>query len=144
MLMSYLKKEIEGHIERNGLAKVNQIGFCDGGRTEFNHFIILYLVERARRRGEEMFVIALDFKKAFDSINRIKLIETLIEYRVHPNIVDLIARLYSDDKTTDVVRYEERGVRELRDKTGVPFVDDIIQAGNIYDYKKTGGRGSGI
>ena len=99
MLMSYLKKEIEGHIERNGLAKVNQIGFCDGGRTEFNHFIILYLVERARRRGEEMFVIALDFKKAFDSINRIKLIETLIEYRVHPNIVDLIARLYSDDKT---------------------------------------------
>ena len=99
ILMSYLKKEIENHIEINGLAKENQIGFCEGGRTEFNHFIILYLVERARRREEELFVIALDFKKAFDSVNRIKLIETLIEYRVHPKIIDLIARLYSDDKT---------------------------------------------
>ena len=46
-----------------------------------------------------MFVIALDFKKAFDSVNRVKLIETLIEYRVHPKIIDLIARLYSDDRT---------------------------------------------
>ena len=99
ILMSYLKKEIEGHIDLNGLAKANQIGFCDGGRTEFNHFIIQYLVERAKRRNEELFVIALDFKKAFDSVNRIKLIEALIEYRVHPKIIDLIARLYSDDKT---------------------------------------------
>ena len=99
ILMSYLKKEIESHIEMNGLAKVNQIGFCKGGRTEFNHFIILYLVERAVRRKEELFVIALDFKKAFDSVNRVKLIETLIEYRVHPKIIDLIARLYSDDRT---------------------------------------------
>ena len=93
------------------MAKVNQIGFCDGGRTEFNHFIILYLVERARRRGEELFVIALDFKKAFDSVNRIKLIETLIEYRVHPNIVDLVARLYSDDRTVLTLGEMKREVR---------------------------------
>ena len=99
ILMSYLKKEIEEHIKVNGLAKENQIGFCEGGRTEFNHFIIQYMIERARGRNEELFVIALDFKKAFDSVNRIKLIETLIEYRVHPQIIDLIARLYSDDKT---------------------------------------------
>ena len=46
-----------------------------------------------------MFVIALDFKKAFDSVDRIKLIETLIEYKINPTVVDLIAKLYSEDRT---------------------------------------------
>ena len=35
-------------------------------------------MERVKRREEELFMIALDFKKAFDSVNRIKLIKCLI------------------------------------------------------------------
>ena len=100
ILMSFLKKKIENHLQINGLDIDNQIGFRDGGRTEFNHFILQYMVERAHIREEEMYVIAIDFKKAFDSVNRIKLIEALIEFKIHPKIVDLIANLYSGDKTT--------------------------------------------
>ena len=45
-------------------------------------------------------MMALDFKKAFDSIDRSKLIEVLKEYRVHPKMIDLIAKVYSSDRTT--------------------------------------------
>ena len=79
ILMSFIKKEIEEHLSKNGMGKENQIGFCDGGRSEYNHFIIQYLVERALKNKEEMYMVALDFKKALDSIDRIKLIDTLIE-----------------------------------------------------------------
>ena len=50
ILMSFIKKEMEKHIEVNGMGKENQIGFCEGGRTEYNHFIIQYLVERALKK----------------------------------------------------------------------------------------------
>ena len=45
-------------------------------------------------------MIALDFKKAYDSINRGKLIETLVKYKIHPALIDIIAKVYSGDRTT--------------------------------------------
>ena len=81
------------------MGKENQIGFCEGGRTEFNHFVIQYLVERTLKNKEQMFMIALDFKKAFDSIDRRKLIEALKEYMINPHVINLIAKIYSNDST---------------------------------------------
>ena len=48
---------------------------------------------------KSLIVTAIDFKKAFNSIKRHKLIEVLIYYRVHPLIIDLIAKVYTEDKT---------------------------------------------
>merc|ERR1712179_872930 len=42
----------------------------------------------------------IDFKKAYDSVNRGKLIEVLIKYKVNPKIIDLIVELYAKDETT--------------------------------------------
>ena len=99
MYMSFLRREVEQHLENNGLIKDNQTGFTEGGRSEYNHLILQYLVERAHQKKEKLIVIALDFKKAFDSIDRRKLIEALIEYRINPYVIDLIAKIYSNDKT---------------------------------------------
>ena len=70
LYMKQIGEEIEEHLEKNRIIKGNQIGFTDGGRTEYNHFVLQYLVERAYKKDEQLIVIALDFKKAFDSINR--------------------------------------------------------------------------
>ena len=105
--MSFLRKEVEKHLEINGLIKDNQTGFSEGGRPEYNHFILQYLVERAHQKKEKLIVIALDFKKAFDSIDRRRLIEALIEYRINPYIIDLIAKIYSNDKTKICIGEEE-------------------------------------
>ena len=99
IVMSNIRREVEEHIENNGLVKGNQIGFTDGGRTEFNHFVLQYIVDRAKRKKEQLIVIALDFKKAFDSIDRRKLIEALKNYMINPHIINLVAKIYSNDKT---------------------------------------------
>ena len=75
------------------------MGFTKGGRIEYNHFILQYIVERANRTRSQLIFIALDFKKAFDSIDRSKMIEVLIRYKVHPNMIDIIARIYNEDRT---------------------------------------------
>lgn len=46
-----------------------------------------------------LIVTSIDFQKAFDSIKRHKLIESLIYFRVHPLIIDLIAKVCTEDKT---------------------------------------------
>ena len=46
-----------------------------------------------------MVLIALDFKKAFDSVNRKGLIKTMIKYRINPEVIDLVANIYESDTT---------------------------------------------
>ena len=48
---------------------------------------------------KNLVIVALDFKKAFDSIDRKRMIETLIKYRIHPHIINIIARIYNKDET---------------------------------------------
>ena len=99
-MMSVIRKDVEKHLVRNGVIKWNQVGFTEGGRAEYNHLALQYVVERAWKKKEKLIVIALDFKKAFDSIDRRKLIEVLIDYRINPYIIDLVAKVYSNEKTT--------------------------------------------
>ncbi|CAL4241708.1 unnamed protein product [Meganyctiphanes norvegica] len=46
-----------------------------------------------------MVVVALDYSKAYDSVNRKSLIETLIKYKIDPKVIDLIYKIYRKDTT---------------------------------------------
>ena len=107
--MSFTRDEIEKRLVRNKLVRENQIGFTKGGRTEYNHFILQHIVEQVykeekkkgkRNRGKKLVLIALDFKKAFDSVNRKGLIKTMIKYRINPEVIDLVAKIYESDSTS--------------------------------------------
>ncbi|CAL4184386.1 unnamed protein product [Meganyctiphanes norvegica] len=45
LYMSIIKDKIESHLIRNDLVKFNQTGFTKGGRLEYNHFLLQYLVK---------------------------------------------------------------------------------------------------
>ena len=100
--------------------KDNQIGFTRGGRLEYNLFILQYLVDRTfsirRKYYDKLIVIALDFKKAYDSIDRGRLLEALVRYRIDPRIIDLVARIYSGDEV--VIRWKDREER-IRVTSGI-------------------------
>ena len=63
-----------------------------------------------------LIVVAIDFIKAFDSIDRKKMIEVLIKYKIHPYIIDTIAKVYSIDKT--IVKMGDRE-EEMKVTTGI-------------------------
>ena len=43
-----------------------------------------------RKEHKSLFFTFIDFKKAYDSVDRGKLIEVLIKYKVNPKIIELI------------------------------------------------------
>ncbi|MCP4485682.1 MAG: hypothetical protein GY823_14200, partial [Flavobacteriaceae bacterium] len=99
MYMSLIKNEIEQHIKENDEAKETQAGFTEGGRTEDNLFILQYCVQETFKSRKQLVVIAVDYTKAYDSIDRKTIIETLIKYKIHPSVIDSIAEIYQGDKT---------------------------------------------
>ncbi|CAL4088951.1 unnamed protein product [Meganyctiphanes norvegica] len=111
LFMSIIKDEIENHLKINHLIKENQMGFTKGGRKEDNIFILQYLVEKAFTSKEKktLVLITVDYSKAYDSIDREKMIEALIEYKIHPHIIDNIIKLYSGDYTK--IRFGEQEKR---------------------------------
>ena len=70
---------------------------------EFNLFILQYLVGVTFRSRsitcQQLIIVALDFKKAYDSIDRGRLIATLVKYKIHPHAINLIVKVYSGDET---------------------------------------------
>ena len=101
IFMSFIREKIEEHLRLNNLIKENQIGFTGGGRIEYNHMILQYIVEKTKKEDENrhLIITALDFKKAFDSVKREELIETLKKYKIDPKIIDIVAKIYTNDET---------------------------------------------
>ncbi|CAL4081846.1 unnamed protein product [Meganyctiphanes norvegica] len=102
LYMSIIKDKIESHLIRNDLVKFNQTGFTKGGRLEYNHFLLQYLVkDNIENKGNKkpLIMTAIDFTKAFDSINRENMMKCLIEYKIHPYIIDTFAKIYQGDHT---------------------------------------------
>ena len=93
----------------------SQTGFTEGGRVEHNHLILQYAVDRTfagkRREDKKLIVVAIDFKKAFDSIDRGRLVEVMIRYRIHPQVIDMIVRVYGGDETVISMLDREERVR---------------------------------
>ena len=48
---------------------------------------------------KSLFILSIDFTKAFDLIETIRLIETLQYFKIHPKIIYIIADIYSNDST---------------------------------------------
>lgn len=73
------------------------------GRVEHCMFILSYIAtmtfQTRGKKGKNLYFAFIDFKKAYDSIDRKKLIEVLIDYKVNPKIIELIVQMYKDDHT---------------------------------------------
>ena len=63
--------------------------------------ILQYTVEKRKKedKNRQLIITALDFKKAFNSVKRKELIETLIKYKIDPNIINIVANIYTKDET---------------------------------------------
>ena len=128
IFMSFIREKIEEHIRNNNLIKENQIGFTGGGRIEYNHMILQYIVEKTKKedKNRQLIITALDFKKAFNSVKRKELIETLIKYKIDPNIINIVAKIYTKDET--IIKM---GDREEKIKIG-SFIKQGCTASTVF------------
>merc|ERR1712030_114778 len=75
-----------------------------GGRIEHCLFILDYVAnmtyDKKDKKEKSLYFAFIDFKKAYDSIDRKKLIEVLIRFKINPQIINLIVQMYEGDRTT--------------------------------------------
>ena len=104
IICTILRKKIEEHFKESNIAFENQYGFTEGGKIEHCLFTLDYVAnmtyESKNNNKKSLFYAFIDFKKAYDSIHRGKLIEVLIRFKVNPHIINLIVQMYENDKTT--------------------------------------------
>ena len=82
-----IKDKIEEHIAKNEQVKETQSGFTEKGRIENNLVILKYCIEKTFEKKQPLYVISIDFSKAYDSLKRENLIEVLKDYKIHANII---------------------------------------------------------
>ena len=99
-----MREKIESYLKEKKINYENQYGFTKGGRPDHCLFTLDYIATRTyskkERKIKPLFYAFIDFKKAYDSINREKLIEVLIKYTINPYIINMIIQMYEGDKTT--------------------------------------------
>ena len=99
LFMGILKTKVEHHIRQIQQESEVQAGFTKNRRLADNLYILDYCIKESFKKKKPLYVIAIDFSKAFDSIKRDTLIQVLKKYSMHPKIIDIIAHIYEKDKT---------------------------------------------
>ena len=104
ILCSIMREKIEDYLKEKKIKYENQYGFTKGGRPDHCLYTLDYIATRTYKRRDRkvkpLFYAFIDFKKAYDSINRERLIEVLIKYKINPHIINMIVQMYEGDKTT--------------------------------------------
>ena len=83
-------------LEERGLRARGQAGFRPGRGTVDNCFILRAVAERARARGVKLYCCAVDFEKAFDSVDRPLLWAALRRSGVGGTMLQAIQAMYAD------------------------------------------------
>ena len=115
--MGILKDYIFEFLEKSSQVNEFQSGGTKGRRVTENMYVMSYCIERSFRMKKKLFILAIDFKKAYDSINRLSLIKVLTEFYIHPNIINLIAHIYTDDKTE--IYWNKESLGEIEVSSGI-------------------------
>ena len=83
--------------EENKVLGEEQSGFRKGRGGLENVLVIKEIMERNMKCGEELYLTFLDIEKAYDTVDRRKLMELLAHLGVEENIVRVLKNLYTDN-----------------------------------------------
>ena len=94
-----LNKRLQKHLESNDLLVDEQNGFRSA-RSCIDHLYVLVTVLRNRKElKKDTFVIFVDFKKAFDSVDRALLFYKLAKLGINGRMYQAIAALYTNPQS---------------------------------------------
>ena len=73
-----------------------QFGFRARRSTDMATLVLLSYIRHARATQKPMYLVFVDFKKAFDTVNRAKLFRRLLEMGISTQFVEALRALYTD------------------------------------------------
>ena len=132
-----LNKRIVTYLEENKILCEEQNGFRPGRSCEEHIFTLTSIIRNRIGMGQNTYVAFIDFQKAFDWVNRKKLINKLFKYGLQGKILTSIKNLYT--KTNAQVKINEyltgifetsSGVRQGDNMSPVLFnifINDLIK-----------------
>ena len=97
--------------------RTNQNGFRKGRSTTSHLLALRRIVEELKNHDKEAVITFIDFRKAFDSINRERMFEILRAYGIPSSVVDAIHIMYKDTFALVITPEGETGTFKI--DTGV-------------------------
>ena len=87
---------LEAFVEDNDILSNNQIGFRKSYRTADHVYVLKTLVEKSvTRKGKKLYAAFIDFRKAYDTVNRTKLLKILSTIGIGRKLLLNIQSLYN-------------------------------------------------
>uniref|UniRef100_T1IVY6 Reverse transcriptase domain-containing protein n=1 Tax=Strigamia maritima TaxID=126957 RepID=T1IVY6_STRMM len=96
VITAMMAKRISSWLEENHKIKESQAGFRRGYSTRDHLFTLNSLIENRFRKKGKLYVLFLDFKVAFDSIDRTKLFEKIWKIGIRGHMFSMIKKIYEE------------------------------------------------
>jgi len=91
-----MNMRLEAVVSRLHLRSPTQCGFRPGHGTLDAIFTLQHLIHSAQHNRQRLYVVFVDFKKAFDRVRRDLLLERCRELGIHGLFLDLLVKLYDN------------------------------------------------
>ena len=102
IICGFFREKIEDHLQNWAYTFEIQYGFTKGGKVEHCLYTLTYVTNRTydstKKRHKTLYFAMIDFKKAYDSVDRKKLIEVLAKYNINTKIIEMIVQMYAKEK----------------------------------------------
>ena len=96
VFLHVVHSRLQTWVNDNDIIVEEQAGFRRGYSTIDNIFVLRGVIDRYLSRHKKLFVAFIDFKKAFDSVNRDALWTILNHYGIKGKIVNVLKSMYDD------------------------------------------------
>jgi hypothetical protein len=104
---SVLSERMKREIEEKGVLPDSQAGFRKGRGTVDNVYILDHLARNElRKKGGRMYALFIDFKAAFDKVDRVKMFECMKERGISEWLVRKVEEIYA--RTRNKVKVGEK------------------------------------
>lgn len=96
LFSTVVTKRMSAWAEKEGFRAAGQAGFRPTRGTPDNVFVLQHTLERARLQGRHVHAAFIDFRKAYDSVNRQLLWAAIKGMGVHGAMLDTLQRMHGD------------------------------------------------